>query len=369
LCEILVRRKIDRPMTPPPDLSQVKKIWLRAPNWVGDLVMATAAIDRLRTAFPRAEIVGGMRPILRPMLSGTHWFDRIVDTPRASGLAGLWRQVQQLRAERFDLAVVLPNSIETGLIPYLAGVPLRLGYRQGRPFLLNLGRSAQVRRRWFQARMGPRRWATPMPNYYRDLLDCLGIEGTAIHPILKVLPKEHEDVQQQLRKLGIGDHERIVLFVVGANFGSSKLWMPERFAAVAKHFQARGLRSVITVGPAEKELGQRIAKEAGVVGLFDPVLPLDQLKALVARSVLLVTGDTGPRHLAVALDRPVVCLMGPNDPNYTDYCMERQILIRKELPCSPCQRKVCPLGHHQCMRDITVAEVIAAGEQLLATWS
>jgi heptosyltransferase-2 len=122
----------------------------------------------------------------------------------------------------------------------------------------------------------------------------------------------------------------------------------------------------VTVGPAEKELGQRIAKEAGVVGLFDPVLPLNHLKALVARSALMVTGDTGPRHLAVAFDRPVVCLMGPNDPNYTDYCMERQILIRKELPCSPCQRKVCPLGHHQCMRDITVEEVIAAGERLLA---
>jgi heptosyltransferase II len=359
-------RKILAPMTPPPDLTHVRKIWVRAPNWVGDLVMATAAIERLRRAFPRAEIVGGMRPILRPMLAGTSWFDRIVETPRAGGLGGLWRQVQAMRAEHFDLAVVLPNSIETGLIPRLAGVPLRLGYQQGRPGLLNLGIAAQVRRRWFQKRMGPRRWATPMPHYYNALLDCLGIPGDAIHPILKVLPEEDAVVQQHLQKLGVGDHERIVLFVVGANYGASKLWMPERFAQVARHFQARGLRSVVTVGPAEKELGQRIAKEAGVVGLFDPVLPLNHLKALVARSALMVTGDTGPRHLAVAFDRPVVCLMGPNDPNYTDYCMERQILIRKELPCSPCQRKVCPLGHHQCMRDITVEEVIAAGERLLA---
>ena len=78
-----------------------------------------------------------------------------------------------------------------------------------------------------------------------------------------------------------------------------------------------------------------------------------------------MTNDTGPRHLAVAFDRPVVCLMGPNDPNYTNYCLEHTALIRKDLPCSPCQRKVCPLGHQRCMRDITVDEVELAGLQLL----
>jgi heptosyltransferase-2 len=115
------------------------------------------------------------------------------------------------------------------------------------------------------------------------------------------------------------------------------------------------------------ELGRRIADQAGVLGLFDPVLSLDKLKALVARCALVVTGDTGPRHLAVAFDRKVVCLMGPNDRRYTEYCMEDTVLIQKaELECVPCQRKVCPLGHHQCMKDIQVDEVVSAGERLLA---
>jgi len=83
-----------------------------------------------------------------------------------------------------------------------------------------------------------------------------------------------------------------VLFVVGANFGASKLWPPERFAAVARHFQQCGYRSLITVGPAEVDLGRRIAADAGVQGLFDPVLPLDQLIAVVARCALMVTGAT-----------------------------------------------------------------------------
>ncbi len=100
-----------------------------------------------------------------------------------------------------------------------------------------------------------------------------------------------------------------------------------------------------------------------------PVLRLDRLEALVKRSALMITGDTGPRHLGVAFDKPLVCLMGPNDPNYTDYCMEHTILLRKELPCSPCQRKICPLGHHECMKQITVDEVVAAGEALLGRYS
>ena len=158
----------------------------------------------------------------------------------------------------------------------------------------------------------------------------------------------------------------MLLLVVGANFGASKLWMPERFAAIARHFQDKhGMRALVLVGPAEIELGERIAEEGEAIALTRPVLPLNALKGVVKRGALMVTGDTGPRHLGNAFDLPVVCLIGPNDPNYTNYCMERTALIRKDLECSPCQRKVCPLGTQQCMRDITVEEVARAGEELL----
>lgn len=354
-------------MTRPPDLSRVRRIFVRAPNWVGDLVMATAAFARLRAAFPAAHLTLGARPLLHPLLAGTDWFDEIVATPRAGGPRGLWRQVRDLRARRCDLAVVLPNSLETGLVPFLARVPLRLGYRQGRPGLLNLGPRARARRHWFQRRMGPRRWAVPMPEYYRTLLDCLGIPGDGLHPVLAVTDEERDRVDAHLQRLGIGSGRPLVVLVVGANYGASKLWLPERFAAAARRFEQEGCRSVVAVGPAEVELGRRIAAEAGVVGLTDPVLSLGQLKALVARSALMVTGDTGPRHLAVAFDRKVVCLMGPNDRAYTDYCLDDTVVIQRTgLPCVPCQRKVCPLGHHLCMRDIGVDEVVEAGLRLLA---
>jgi heptosyltransferase-2 len=352
-------------MTRTVDLSRIRRIWLRTPNWLGDFVMATAAFARIRASFPQAHITAGMRPYLRP-LAGSEFFDEIVPTPKAKGLGDLLRQVRAMRASAYDLAIVLPNSLATGIVPFLARVPLRLGYKQGRPGIMNLGIAAQVRRRWWQKREGPRRYPMPMPQYYEELLDVLGLPPVDRHPQLRVDPADDAWVADHLRSLGIADGEPLLLLVVGANFGASKLWPPERFSELARTMQQQhGMRALVMVGPSEVELGERIARDGGAIALSQPVLPLDRLKALVRRGTLMVTGDTGPRHLAVAFDRPVVCLIGPNDPNYTNYCLERTTLIRKDLPCSPCQRKVCPLGHHRCMRDITVDEVEAAGIDLL----
>lgn len=348
------------------EASEIERIWIRCPNWLGDFVMATATFERVRAAFPRAHITAGMRPYLRLMAHGSDVFDEIVETPKGGGARELWRQVREMRRRRFDLAIVLPNSPATGLVPFLARVPRRLGYRQGRPGLMNMGLTAKVGRRWWQKRAGPRRRPNPMPDYYHDLLDVLGIPPGGTHPVLAVTDEDDAFVQRHLEQLGVAPGQRLLLLVVGANYGASKLWMPERFAAISRHFQDKhGMRALVLVGPAEIELGERIAREGQAIAMTKPVLPLNVLKALVRRGSLMVTGDTGPRHLGNAFDLPIVCMMGPNDPNYTNYCMEQTALIRKDLECSPCQLKVCPLGHQRCMKDITVEEVAAAGERLL----
>ncbi|MCA8950745.1 MAG: lipopolysaccharide heptosyltransferase II [Planctomycetes bacterium] len=349
------------------DPSRIRRIWVRAPNWLGDFVMATATFRRLREGFPAAHITVGMRPYLRALLHGVNWFDEAVDAPPFRSPAALWRQVRAMRAQRFDLAVVLPNSLATGLVPFLAGVPYRLGYRQGRPLLMNLGRTAKVLRRWWQPREGPRRVPSPMPSYYHDLLDELGLPPGGLRPELAVTAEADAWVEQHLRDLGIAPGTPLLLLVVGANFGASKLWPPERFAAAARRLQSElGMRALVLVGPKEVELGEQIAAEGDAIALTQPVLPLDRLSALVRRGALMLTGDTGPRHVGVAFDVPVVCLMGPSDPNYTNYCLEHQTVLRKDLPCSPCQRKTCPLGHHDCMRLLTVDEVCEAAVALLA---
>jgi heptosyltransferase-2 len=344
----------------------VRRIFVRAPSWVGDLVMATATFERLRRGYPDAEIVCGLRGYLRPLLAGSAWFDRFLDTPKARGVRGVLRQASELRSLGCDLAVVLPNSFETGLVPFLARIPMRLGYRQGRPGLMTHGPTARVRRRWFGH--GPRRVPEPMPEYYSRLIDVLGLPEGRDRGVLVVTDDERARVASWLAARGLDDGRRLVLLTAGASYGASKLWLPERFAAVAAHFRSRpGTVPVFLAGPAEAQMVAETARSVGCVAAVDPVLPLDDLKALVARSDLMITTDTGPRHIAVAFDKPVVCLMGPTDPRYTDYALERTTVIRRQLACSPCQRKVCPLRHHDCMRLITVDEVVEAAERLLGS--
>jgi heptosyltransferase-2 len=340
------------------------KIFVRGPNWVGDLVMATASFERIRAAYPHAEIALGVRRYLKPLLHGSKAFDRILDAPRG-GLGALMAQTRELRDGAFDLAIVLPNSLAAALPSFLARIPWRLGYRQGRPLLMNLGLRAERGRPWYR-RHGPRRVPKPMPHYYQDLLDVLDLPPGGIRPSLVVTPEESASVDRWMAERQIGRNERLVLLNAGASYGGSKFWVAERFAAVARHFAGRGYRPLFLAGPAEVEMVEAIAKAADAIAVTRPVLPLDGLKALVARSALMITTDTGPRHVAVAFDRPTVCLIGPTDRRYTDYCLDKTELIQKDLPCVPCQRKVCPLGHHDCMRKIEVDEVVAAAERLLA---
>lgn len=346
-------------------LAALRRVYVRAPNWVGDLVMATAAFARIRESLPAARITCGLRGFLRPLLAGAPWFDEVVEVPKARGLAGLLGQVRQLRAQNFDLAIVLPNSLETGLVPFLARVPWRLGYQQGRPFLMNLGRKAERNRGWLP-RHGPRRVPTPMPDYYAELLDQIGLTDMDRRPRLFVTDDERARTAAWLQARGVQPGQRLVLLSAGANYGGSKLWEPDRWAAVARHFLTQGqLVPVLLAGPSDQDLVRRIGQMSGALAAVDPVLPVDSLKALCERAGLIVTVDSGPRHVALAFGVPVVCLLGPNDRRYTDYCLEDQVVIRKDLPCSPCQRKVCPLGHRKCMTEITVAEVLAAAGELL----
>ncbi|MHC5063409.1 MAG: lipopolysaccharide heptosyltransferase II [Planctomycetota bacterium] len=348
------------------DLQHLRRIYLRAPNWVGDFVMATAAFERLRAGFPQAEISVALRPYLRPLLSGSEWFDRVLEAPKKPAIGSFRQQLGELRAGNFDLAVVLPNSFVTGVLPFLARVPMRLGYQQGRPGLMTHGLRAEPGRPLW-SRRGPRRLPIAMPLYYERLLDLLELPPGRDRGVLAVTDAERAWLEDWLRERNLQD-KKLLLITAGASYGASKLWLPERFAAVARHYHDRGeMAVVVTAGPSEVALADKIAEEGGCVSATNPVLPLDMMKALVERSCLMITSDTGPRHLAVAFDRPVVCLMGPSDPRYTEYGLDKTALIRRaELDCVPCQRKICPLGHHDCMRGIGVEEVIAATDDLLA---
>jgi heptosyltransferase-2 len=342
-----------------------KRILVRGPNWMGDLVMATPVFARIRASFPDAHITCGLRPNLLPLLSNTPFFDAFLEMPQSKGLRrwpSFWAQVRTVRRGGYQLAIVLPNSLSSGWIMKLAGVPHRLGYRQGRPFTMNLGLTAEKNRGVFQRRHGPRRVPTPMPEYWGKLLDVMELPPRSADPSLHTSDAENAWIDAWLTDHGIDPQARIVLLNAGANYGPSKLWVADRWVELARHYRSNSAEPIFLAGPNETEMVAEIAAQAGAQWAF---VPLDKLKALVGRSRLVVSTDTGPRHLALGMRVPTVCLMGPNDPRYTNYALDRQVVLQKDLECVPCQMKICPLGHQNCMKEITVGDVIEAADGLI----
>ncbi len=334
---------------------------MRLPNWVGDVVMATPALRALRRAYPGAEFVYEGRPFLRGLLGGLGWFDGWRDE-RKGGAKELLARARELRGQGFDLAVLLPDSHGAVLGPFLARVPRRVGYDRS-PV-----------RRWFltdslpQPSEAGKVVPVPMIERYLRLTRLLGCADAGDEMELAVEPADDASLGDKLAALGWDGKGELLLVTPGANFGSSKLWPPEHFAATCDELQRRhGLVPVIAPGPPEIEIARAVAAamETPALVLGDPVTSLGELKALIARSRLVLSNDTGPRAMAVALKKPVVVLMGPTDPRYTAMHLERQRVLREDVDCSPCHLKICPIDH-RCMQWLKPARAVAAAEELLA---
>ncbi len=338
------------------------KILIRLPNWVGDVVMATPFLRAVRANAPGAEIVLQGKQAMRDLLAGLPYHDRYLDL---SG--GVWAQGRDLRRERFDLAILCPNSLGSALSVWLGRARRRVGYAlQGRSWLLTdpiaIPKDAYVRTRWGTVR------PVPMNRYYAGLLAPLGWDPGSLKLELTVTA-EHEEVAARFRKEHGLEGTAVVAFAPGASFGPSKLWVEERWARLAERLRdALGLKVLIVGGPAEAPLLERIAAAATVpvaTTASVPNMSLGLMKSLLAPCKLLVTTDSGPRHVGAALGLPTVVLMGPNHPGYSDTGHTPNAVIQEKLDCVPCQKKVCPLGHHDCMKRITVERVEAEVRKLL----
>jgi heptosyltransferase-2 len=206
-----------------------------------------------------------------------------------------------------------------------------------------------------------------MVDYYMEICRWMGLECPADARLRLFIGV---DLQRRGKRLlaryGIGEDDLLIGLNPGASFGASKCWPPDYFAELAELCQERfGAKIIIFSGPGEEEIVETIVSltAADIIDTRPDKVDLEMLKPLVARCNLMITNDTGPRHYAVAFDVPVVVIMGPTDPRYTDSNTERTVVVRRELPCSPCHLKTCP-GDHACMKLIEPPEVLAAAEKL-----
>ncbi|MGA2266130.1 MAG: lipopolysaccharide heptosyltransferase II [Phycisphaerae bacterium] len=343
-------------------------IWL--PNWIGDAVMATPALRGLREHFSQtgARITHLGRPGPLETLEGSGLADeQLVDRSAGGSLGGLWRLAGQIRAGGYDLAVLLPNSFRSALVVRLGKVAQRAGYsRDGRGWLLNV-RLAPPRDD--RGRLAP----ISAVDYYIALAEHLGARCASRRLALAVLPHDAQAAAALLDQAHLTNRRPLVMLNPGASFGVSKLWKPARFAALADALiERRGAGLILNAAPAERAVARQVAaamRRKSVLNLANHDNSIGLAKALAARCDLVVTNDTGARHVAAAVGAAVVTLFGSTDPRWSaiDYELERA--IRVDVPCSPCQKRLCfqPPGprYHRCMEAITVQMVLAAAEELL----
>jgi len=329
--------------------------------------MATPTLRCLRRHFPNARIDVTLIPYVRKIIEGTPWFDNIIEySPNGehAGMGGFLKYVRRLRRENYDLALVLPNSFSSALLMFLTGAGRRVGYgRQGRGFLLTDPVTPPTENGKFVPQ--------PMVEYYLRLCEEIGATAPSIKTELFVDSASEQRADELFARYHIGRGDAIVAINPGAAYGSSKLWNPARFAEVVDTLVEREGCDIVLLGaPHERKVVQAIvaAARSEFANLSEEDVELDLLKSIIKRCDLLITVDSGPRHFAVAFDKPVVVLMGPTDPRYTDCNTEKTIILRVDgLACAPCHIKECPT-EHECMTGITSEMVVRAATQLLAKY-
>jgi heptosyltransferase-2 len=304
---------------PPPE-----RILVVQPNWVGDAVMATPTLRAVRQLYPSAHISYLLRRYVKPIYNGMPWADKLITyrtgkTKAKAGKGQFFDLAARLRARRFDLAILLPNSFKSALVCKMAGIDRIVGYeRDGRGFLIS-DKLLPVKER---GKFIP----TPIVKYYLGIAQYLGSSDRDIRLELFVTESERREAEEVLARGGLdlrverparGGLPPLVILSPGAQYGAAKCWLPEYFAQLADRFiEQRGATVLISAAPRERAIVDQINRHMrhAAVDLSRAGLTLGALKEIVRRCDLMVTNDTGPRHIAAAFDVPVVTVFGPTHP-------------------------------------------------------
>jgi heptosyltransferase-2 len=333
-----------------PDPSQIGKVLVVGPSWVGDMVMAQSLFQVLHQRFPGIAIDVLAPAWSQALLTRMSEVREAITMPLGHGVLGLstrYRLGRELRSHGYDWAVVLPNSFKSALVPYWAGIPRRTGYLgELRWGLLNDARRLDKTR-------------LPMTVQHFAALGLAPGEALPEDLPLPALRVDPAGVEVTLIRLGLSYPERLLALCPGAEYGSAKRWPVEHFATLARAYLKAGWRVWLCGSSKDVELARAIAEAApGCVNLAGRTR-LEEVIDLMALATAVVSNDSGLMHIAAALDRPLVALYGSSDPGFTPPLSPRAEVMRLGLPCSPCFERECPLGHLNCLRGLTPAQVLA----------
>jgi heptosyltransferase II len=365
------------------------RILIKAPNWVGDCVMATPAIACLRSTFPSDSIDALVRPSVAGVLLDNPHLTSVIaadDRKLANGV------FDQLKSRHYDAVALMPNSLSSAWLAWQLGIPHRAGFsRAGRGLLLSQ-KIPYVPHEWqtFTARpMGRKCIGQPAPAgdetpvqpkhmvyYYLRIAEAtaraLGasipspVADSDLRLVLPLNPEAVSRVDSLLEEEGLKGCTRLVGINPGAAYGKAKQWPLENLAEAASQLaETCGARIVCTASRAEIPMTEEIAGKARTrIYRLGEKLDLRGLTALTARLALLVTNDSGAMHIAAAVETPMVAIFGPTDWNVTRPWSSSAVVVRESPDCAPCFLRECPIDH-RCMTCALVSSVVTAGRSML----
>ena len=310
--------------------------------------MCTPALRVLRNQYPDARISVAGRGAVCSLLDGLPFIDEFYPIDGRLSLWGMLKWARPLRRQAFDIAIIFPHSFRAALLSRFTGAKSHIGYaRGGRSCLL----TEAIAPYSVDGVVTPQYMATE----YLALVEVLGCQDDGEGLELSAKPDSQRKVDEFISGEG-----PLIGIAPGAAFGPSKCWPAERYARtlelIAK--QVQPCRFVVLTGPGEEATRATVMERCSVPLLeCDGGNPsLDTLKAAISRVDLLLCNDSGPRHVAIAFKKPVVCVMGSTSPTYTDSAYEKGEVIRIDVDCGPCQKPVCTTDH-RCMTGISPEQV------------
>lgn len=340
----------------------IKRVVVRGTNWVGDSVMTIPALRALRRVLPDANITLVIRPGTKGIFSEADFIDDILVYDRKGALSVV-PQVREWKWRKFDLAVLFQNAFEAALIPFLAGVPVRLGY------------ATESRQALMTHPLALPEWRSTRHEvfYYLYLVTALEQMLFGSSTICESEPDASIEISEArraeatdlLRAYGVTEDDSVVAICPGSINSRAKRWPAEAFAALADRL-IESRRKVLLVGSKDEvnvseEVTHRMQHRAVVL---TGKTNLDQVTAVLGRADLIVTNDTGPAHIGAALGRPTIVIFGPTNPLTTRPFSPDAEVLRHPPECAPCMLRDCPIDH-RCMTAITVDEVFERSHALL----
>lgn len=334
-------------------------VWLPGP--MGDAIMSTAALRGIREVFSGSEITFLANSTVRGVLSPSGFCDRWIELKSKNP----FKIAAMLRGYDFDSAVLFKNSIASAISVFLARIPVRVGYGREMRSVFLTDALRPEKKNLFSYR------PVPAVDYYLAISSWLGAEIENRRTQLQIEPGCRRSVLEKFPDIA-GTSKPLVILVPGSAFGPSKCWAEINFAKTADCLIEKydvNLFISVSRADAEKQTAEKIyglaEHKERIFNLAQNPLSLGQLKALFSFAAVVITNDTGPRHIAIALGRKVITMFGPNDPARTDNGYAGESRVIADVDCAPCDKPVCGKKRHYCMESITPKMVCEIADKIL----